>query len=96
MTYTAKELRKMSLDYNATIIAMCQLSRQAAQTKKPDLSMLRDSGEIEQSATKVMLLYSEDTGSGEKYYIDIAKNRDGRTGTIPITFTKNNQKIIDD
>jgi replicative DNA helicase len=96
MTYTAKELRKMSLDYNATIIALCQLSRQAAQQKKPDLNMLRDSGEIEQSATKVMLLYSEDTGSGEKYYIDIAKNRDGRTGTIPITFTKNNQKIIDD
>lgn len=95
MTYTAKELRKMSLDYNTTTIALCQLSRQAAQTKKPDLSMLRDSGEIEQSATKVMLMYSEETASGEKYFIDIAKNRDGRTGTIPITFTKNNQKIMD-
>lgn len=92
MTQVAKELRKMSLDYNATIIALCQLSRQGAKGK-PDLSMLRDSGEIEQSATKVMFLYSEESIDGEDYFISIAKNRDGMTGRIAIRFDKATQII---
>lgn len=94
MTYTSKELRKMSLDYNTTIIALCQLNRQGAKGK-PDLSMLRDSGEIEQSASKIILLYSEEYPEQEKYYIDVAKNRDGRTGSIPIRYLKNSQQIFD-
>lgn len=94
MTNVAKELRKMCLDYNVTIIALCQLSRQGAKGQ-PDLSMLRDSGEIEQSATKVIFLYSEDSINGEEYYINIAKNRDGMTGKIPIRFEKTTQRIFE-
>ncbi|NLC96886.1 MAG: hypothetical protein GX675_04895 [Erysipelotrichaceae bacterium] len=94
MTTIAKELRKISLDYNTTIIGLSQLSRQGAKGK-PDLSMLRDSGEIEQSATKVILLYSIENPQDktEKYFVEIAKNRDGMTGKVAINYNKSTQKM---
>lgn len=68
-TKVAKELRKISLDNNCTIIALCQLNRDSAKENKPSLSMLRDSGEIEQSARKVMFVWEEN----ENYSICIEK-----------------------
>ncbi|WRK55271.1 DnaB-like helicase C-terminal domain-containing protein [Coprobacillaceae bacterium CR2/5/TPMF4] len=61
MTEIAKELRKISLDNNCTIIGLCQLNRDATKSNsKPNLAMLRDSGEIEQSASKVLFIWRED------------------------------------
>lgn len=90
MTEIAKELRKISLDYNCTIIGLCQLNRDATKTSgKPKLSMLRDSGEIEQSASKILFVWQDDDG----YSLVLEKNRSGPTGYIPITYNKNNQVI---
>lgn len=90
MTEIAKELRKISLDYNCTIIGLCQLNRDATKTSgKPKLSMLRDSGEIEQSASKILFVWHDDDG----YSLVLEKNRSGPTGYIPITYNKNNQVI---
>lgn len=79
MTNIAKELRRLSIDYNCTIIALCQLSREAAKDDIPKLSHLRDSGEIEQSARKVILLNPKDNTNYRNSKIDllIAKNDDG-------------------
>ena len=90
MTEIAKELRKISLDYNCTIIGLCQLNRDATKTSgKPKLSMLRDSGEIEQSASKILFVWQDDDG----YSLVLEKNRSGPTGYIPITYNKQNQII---
>lgn len=94
MTLIAKELRSICLDYNATIFALSQVSRSGAKGKL-DLSMLRDSGELEQSASKVILMYSEEVIQGEQYYLEVAKNRDGNIGRIPIKFDKSTQIIRD-
>lgn len=88
MTEIAKELRKISLDYNCTIIGLCQLNRDATKTSGK-LSMLRDSGEIEQSASKILFVWQDDDG----YSLVLEKNRSGPTGYIPITYNKNNQVI---
>ena len=79
MTNIAKELRRLSLDYNCTIIALCQLSREASKDDIPKLSHLRDSGEIEQSARKVILLNPKDDNNYRNSRVDvlIAKNDDG-------------------
>lgn len=89
-TEIAKELRRISLDYNCTIIALCQLSRKACDDEEPKLSHLRDSGEIEQSARKVLLLNPINKGYERRQAIDIiiAKNDNGVVGAKGFIFDK--------
>lgn len=92
MTEVAKELRKMSLDNNCTIIGLCQLNREATKNaKQPNLSMLRDSGELEQSASKVIFVWKNEKDCAEDYYLVIEKNRSGPKSIIPIRYNKENQ-----
>ena len=92
MTEVAKELRKMSLDNNCTIIGLCQLNREATKNaKQPNLSMLRDSGELEQSASKVIFVWKNEKECAEDYYLVIEKNRSGPKSIIPIGYNKENQ-----
>ena len=92
MTEVAKELRKMSLDNNCTIIGLCQLNRETTKNaKQPNLSMLRDSGELEQSASKVIFVWRNEKDCAEDYYLVIEKNRSGPKSIIPIGYNKENQ-----
>ena len=92
MTEVAKELRKMCLDNNCTIIGLCQLNREATKNaKQPNLSMLRDSGELEQSASKVIFVWKNEKDCAEDYYLVIEKNRSGPKSIIPIGYNKENQ-----
>lgn len=95
MTNIAKELRAISLNYNCTVIGLCQLSRDSQRNndKSPALQDLRDSGEIEQSARKVLLLYNpnqQDFNSKDMQLI-IAKNDDGIKTVIEFKFDKKMQ-----
>lgn len=90
MTEIAKELRKYSLDYNCTIIGLCQLNREATKTSSsPKLSMLRDSGEIEQSASKVLFVWKDERG----YSLVLEKNRSGGLGIIDVNYHKPSQRM---
>jgi len=92
MTEIAKELRKISLDNNCTIIGLCQLNREATKNAtQPNLSMLRDSGELEQSASKVVFVWKVEKNGKENYYLVIEKNRSGTKSIIPIEYNKNTQ-----
>lgn len=81
MTNVAKELRAICLDYNCTIIGLCQLSRESQKdNREPKLQDLRDSGEIEQSARKVLMLYNTTNDNKQRVHeveVIIAKNDDG-------------------
>lgn len=92
MTEIAKELRKISLDNNCTIIGLCQLNREATKNAtQPNLSMLRDSGELEQSASKVVFVWKVEKNGKENYYLVIEKNRSGPKSIIPIEYNKDTQ-----
>lgn len=79
----------MAKRLNCPVVLISQLSRanEARENKRPQLSDLRESGDIEQDADAVMLLYREEyykptphnKGSAE---LIIAKNRDGVVGTV--------------
>ena len=98
-TEVAKQLRQLCLDYDCTIISASQLNRGAYGTEEVTLSMLKDSGELENSASKVMLLYKNKNAKKEDLVMDmiinVAKNRDGYTGTIDFIYDKEKQIFIE-
>lgn len=98
MTEVAKQLRQLCLDYDCTIIAACQLNRASYNSEELNLSMLKDSGELENSSSKVILLYrdKEDKKKNEnslnaKMILEIVKNREGQLGKIQCNYDKTKQ-----
>ena len=90
-TEVAKELRQLCLDYDCTIISASQVNR-SAYKEEIDLSMLKDSGELENSASKVLLLHKQQSDEiVTDIDLEVAKNRDGLTGIITMTYNKGNQ-----
>lgn len=89
-----KELRALGKELNAPILLLSQLSRQnetfvgegGKRNRRPELTDLRSSGEIEQSADVVMFLWKEKefdayTAPAEDYVeILVRKNRNGPIG----------------
>lgn len=95
-TEVAKELRQICLEFDCTIISASQLNRSAYDNNaKISLSMLKDSGELENSASKVLLLYKDKNAGNvdlvQDMIFDIAKNRDGYTGIVEAVYEKEKQ-----
>ena len=97
MTNVAKDLRTICLDCNCTIIGLCQLSRVSQKNNEiPKLQDLRDSGEIEQSARKLVLLYDEEkdsTNENHNMKMIIAKNDDGNRVIKDFVFERYTQRF---
>ena len=83
-------------------MALSQLSR-AVETRdksgRPQLSDLRESGSIEQDADVVMFVYREevykpDTAEKGKAHIILAKQRNGPTADVPLTFLRESTKFV--
>jgi replicative DNA helicase len=99
----SRSLKALAKELDVPVIALSQLSR-AVETRggggRPQLSDLRESGSIEQDADVVMFVYRE-----EKYKHDdpsvkgladiiIAKQRNGPTGDVKMTFLHEFTKFV--
>lgn len=94
----SRTLKAVARECDCPVLALSQLSREVEKRtdKMPQLSDLRDSGAIEQDADLVMMLYREDYYSrhensdltDSRADIRIAKNRNGATGMISLTFQR--------
>jgi replicative DNA helicase len=94
-------LKGLARELDITIIALSQLSRgvEQRQDKRPMMSDLRESGQIEQDADVIGFLYREDyydreTENKNIIEIIIAKHRNGPTGTISLAFVKEYSKFL--
>ncbi|MDR2582331.1 MAG: replicative DNA helicase [Fibromonadaceae bacterium] len=94
-----RELKILSGKLNCPVIALSQLNRDTDKTstpgtRKPKLSDLRESGNIEQDADVVILLHRIPVPGPNvditKTDLIIAKNRSGPTGEIKIHFNPQN------
>lgn len=85
----SRELKMLAMELDIPIIVLAQLNRGVDENERPTLRDLRDSGEIEQNANKVLLLWNienPEDGSSAKVGVYVAKNRRGRTGTVVFRF----------
>lgn len=72
------------------MVALAQLNRNAAHVV-PSTADLKESGQLEQDADAVLLLSNDDS----QYLAILAKNKEGKTGKIPITFDKERQRFLE-
>lgn len=89
-TKISTDLHTLAQSEDMTVFALAQLNRQAADNeKKPSMSDLRESGQIEQDADAIMLLSGKrdtDTGIYADRILFLAKNKEGETGEIDLIF----------
>ena len=81
----SRQLKILATELRIPVVVLCQLNRTQDETEEPGLMSLRDSGELEQNANKILLLWKIDREDG-RIGVKVAKNRRGRTGIVQMAF----------
>lgn len=102
-----RELRDLAGELDVPIILLSQLNRgvESRDDKRPVMSDLRDSGNIEEFADVVIFLYREDyyyperaRENGTEGIVDVifAKQRKGPTGSVRLRFHREYTRFVDE
>jgi replicative DNA helicase len=102
----ARAIKSLAKELNAPVLAISQLSRvvEATGTRRPQLSHLRESGELEQVADLVVFIYREEYYDAAKARaedkehtaeIRVAKHRNGPVADLELFFNKEHGRFRD-
>lgn len=88
-TEVSRRIRALARSLNVPVLLLSQLKRPRDVDDPPTIHDLRDSGNIEQDADSVLLLHRprlEDGGLSTTVVAELAKQRNGPTGTFRLLF----------
>lgn len=100
VTEISKGLHTLAQRHGVMVLALSQLSRpgkeEGGKAKRPTMSSLRESGQLEQDADAVLLLYNEtpDDRNGPRR-LQIAKNKEGTIDSCLLDFDGSIQTLSD-
>lgn len=97
----SRGLKGLAKRLNVPVVALAQLSRsvESRQDKHPQLSDLRDSGQIEQDSDVVMFLYRDEyykpqeTEKPNIMEVEVAKSRNGPPGQVELYWSGKSTKV---
>ena len=81
----SKGIKALAMELKTPVIALSQLNRTKNATDEPTISDLRESGDIEQDASNVMLMWNIDE-AGTVKGLKIEKNRQSVLGKVALSF----------
>jgi replicative DNA helicase len=94
----SRGIKRVATEQNVPVIVAAQLNRDA-ETNRPRLSHLRESGAIEQDADRVLFLVPDADADRAAHTVnviaDVAKNRHSNTGETTLTFERHIQLFRD-
>lgn len=84
----SKATKAMAMELNVPVILLSQLNRtsEARNTKEPEMSELRESGDIEQDASNILLLWNLADDNTRAKGLKVAKCRQGEPTKIGLEF----------
>lgn len=93
----SKSIALMARRHKLLVIELSQLTRPQKKkdgtTPAPTLSSLRESGQLEQDADVVALLYRTGSGEDATRQLYVAKNKEGRLGRMGLRFNGDRQRF---
>lgn len=95
----SRDLQKLAHGNNILVVALSQLTRpettKEGNAVEPTMSDLRESGQIEQDADAIMLLYLErpETPNESRRVLKIGKNKEGTRGRVYLVFDGQYQRF---
>ena len=86
----SRALKALAKELDLPVLVAAQLNRDLEKRgdKRPQLSDLRESGDLEQDADVVIFLYQPDPEKSSRTDLIVAKQRNGPVGTVSTNFIK--------
>lgn len=94
----SRGLKLLAKELKIPIVALSQLNRETDATKRPELKDLRESGDLEQDADKVLFLWQYEEmpeGAPQKIGFYVAKNRRGKRGITINRFDGSHMRFVE-
>jgi len=84
----SRGVKAIAMDCDVPIIALSQLNRasEGKEDREPTMAELRESGDIEQDASVIIMLWNSDKDDRTKKKIKVDKARQGKLGTEELVF----------